>query len=118
MMNNWQETCSKQLVRLEKASVLADKLITLCNKAQATISPELIKAIEDERPRLERQLERLRANRFEVAVIGLEKAGKSALLNAWLGQEIPAKLSPLKLAPMNLACGGCFDRALTCMKAK
>jgi len=30
----------------------------------------------------------LHANRFEVAVIGLEKAGKSALLNAWLGQEI------------------------------
>jgi tRNA U34 5-carboxymethylaminomethyl modifying GTPase MnmE/TrmE len=26
-------------------------------------------------------------NRFEVAVIGLEKAGKSALLNAWLGQR-------------------------------
>ena len=87
-MSNWQETCSKQLVRLEKAALLADKLTTLCNKTQANISPELIKAIDDERPRLERQLERLRANRFEVAVIGLEKAGKSALLNAWLGQEI------------------------------
>ena len=87
-MSNWQETCSKQLVRLEKAALLADKLTTLCNKTQTNISPELIKAIDDERPRLERQLERLRANRFEVAVIGLEKAGKSALLNAWLGQEI------------------------------
>ena len=87
-MSNWQETCSKQLVRLEKAALLADKLTTLCNKTQTNISPELIKAIDDERPRLERQLERLRANRFEVAVIGLEKAGKSALLNAWLGKEI------------------------------
>ena len=87
-MNNWQETCSEQLVRLENAAVLADKLITLCNKTQVNILPELIRAIHDERPRLERQLERLRANRFEVAVIGLEKAGKSALLNAWLGLEI------------------------------
>ncbi|MEY3786892.1 MAG: hypothetical protein RLZ75_1099 [Pseudomonadota bacterium] len=87
-MSNWQETCSQQLVRLEKAAVLADKLMTLCNKTQANIPHELIKKIHEERPRLERQLERLRANRFEVAVIGLEKAGKSALLNAWLGQEI------------------------------
>lgn len=87
-MSNWQETCSQQLLRLEKTAVLSDKLATLCNKTQANIPPELIKAIHEERPRLERQLERLRANRFEVAVIGLEKAGKSALLNAWLGQEI------------------------------
>ncbi len=87
-MSNWQETCKEQLFRLEKAAVLADKLTILCSKAQSDLSLDIIKAIDDERPRLERQLERLRANRFEVAVIGLEKAGKSALLNAWLGQEI------------------------------
>jgi GTPase Era involved in 16S rRNA processing len=87
-MSNWQQTCEQQRTRLEKTEVLADKLLTLCSKAQAHLPPEILQAIRAERPRLERQLERLRANRFEVAVIGLEKAGKSALLNAWLGQEI------------------------------
>lgn len=87
-MATWQETCAKQLTRLEKTSVLSDKLISLSNKTGIDISPEMVQKIEHEHARLNRQLERLRANRFEVAVIGLEKAGKSALLNAWLGQEI------------------------------
>jgi hypothetical protein len=87
-MTTWLETCQKQLTRLEKTSVLADKLITLGNKTGVDIQPDLLRRLNIERPRLHRQLERLHANRFEVAVIGLEKAGKSALLNAWLGQEI------------------------------
>ena len=87
-MATWLETCAKQLTRLEKTSVLSDKLITLSNKTGVDISPEMQLKLENEHARLNRQLERLRANRFEVAVIGLEKAGKSALLNAWLGQEI------------------------------
>ncbi|OTE96590.1 hypothetical protein BCS42_06460 [Crenothrix sp. D3] len=87
-MTTWLETCQQQLARLEKTAVLADKLVTLSNKTGVDIAPELLKKLNSERPRLNRQLERLHANRFEVAVIGLEKAGKSALLNAWLGQEI------------------------------
>ncbi len=87
-MTTWLETCQQQLVRLEKTSVLADKLITLANKTGVDISSDLLNRLNIERPRLHRQLERLHANRFEVAVIGLEKAGKSALLNAWLEQEI------------------------------
>jgi hypothetical protein len=87
-MATWLETCAKQLTRLEKTSVLSDKLISLSNKTGVDILPEMVQKIEHEHARLNRQLERLRANRFEVAVIGLEKAGKSALLNAWLGQEI------------------------------
>lgn len=87
-MATWLETCQQQLTRLETASVLADKLVTLCNKTEGDIGPELLQKINQEHQRLNTQLERLRANRFEVAVIGLEKAGKSALLNAWLGQEI------------------------------
>jgi hypothetical protein len=87
-MTTWLETCQQQLARLEKTAVLADKLVTLSNKTGVDIAPELLKKLNNERPRLQRQLERLHANRFEVAVIGLEKAGKSALLNAWLGQEI------------------------------
>ena len=87
-MATWLETCQQQLARLEITSVLADKLVTLCNKTNEDIAPELVQKLNAEHTRLNRQLERLHANRFEVAVIGLEKAGKSALLNAWLGQEI------------------------------
>jgi len=87
-MTTWLETCQQQLIRLEKTSVLADKMITLANKTGVDIPSDLLNRLNIERPRLHRQLERLHANRFEVAVIGLEKAGKSALLNAWLEQEI------------------------------
>src|SRR5664280_2217103 len=87
-MATWLETCQQQLARLEITSVLADKLVTLCNKTGEDLVPELVQKLNVEHARLNRQLERLLANRFEVAVIGLEKAGKSALLNAWLGQEI------------------------------
>jgi hypothetical protein len=87
-MSNWQEICKEQLARLEQASVLADRLSALCNRVPTEVPEEARRKLDEERPRLERQLERLRANRFEVAVIGLEKAGKSALLNAWLGTEI------------------------------
>ena len=81
-MATWLETCQQQLARLEITSVLADKLVTLCNKTNEDIAPELVQKLNAEHTRLNRQLERLHANRFEVAVIGLEKAGKSALLNA------------------------------------
>ncbi|MDD2725137.1 MAG: dynamin family protein [Methylovulum sp.] len=87
-MATWLETCQQQLIRLEKTSVLVDKLDTLCSKTLADLPAELLQKLNIEHQRLNNQLERLRANRFEVAVIGLEKAGKSALLNAWLGQEI------------------------------
>ncbi|WP_239649534.1 dynamin family protein [Methylocucumis oryzae] len=87
-MANWLETCQQQLTRLEKASVLADKLVTLSNKTEVDIALDLAQKINIEQTRLNQQIDRLRVNRFEVAVIGLEKAGKSALLNAWLGQEI------------------------------
>lgn len=87
-MSNWQVTCDAQRDRLEKAEALADKLENLCSKMQNHITVDITNGLRVERERLERQLNRLRAKRFEVAVIGLEKAGKSALLNAWLGREI------------------------------
>ncbi len=87
-MSNWQKICDEQRSRLEKTEVLADKLESLCGKMQSHIGGKIIDGLRIERERLERQLNRLRAKRFEVAVIGLEKSGKSALLNAWLGREI------------------------------
>jgi hypothetical protein len=77
-MATWLETCQQQLARLEVTSVLADRLVTLCNKTGVDLSPEIVKKLTIEHGRLNLQLERLQANRFEVAVIGLEKAGKSA----------------------------------------
>jgi hypothetical protein len=75
-MATWLETCQEQLARLEITSVLADKLVTLCSMTGEDIAPELAQKLTVEHARLNRQLERLHANRFEVAVIGLEKAGQ------------------------------------------
>ena len=87
-MSQWQETCVKQRERLERVEFLADKLSDLYHKTKKDLPAGFINKLQQERIQLDRQLERLKHRRFEVAVIGLEKAGKSALLNAWLGQEI------------------------------
>ncbi|MGR9000535.1 MAG: hypothetical protein ACU88J_16025, partial [Gammaproteobacteria bacterium] len=63
-MATWLETCQQQLARLEITSVLADKLVTLCNKTSEDIAPELVQKLNAEHARLNRQLERLHANRF------------------------------------------------------
>ncbi|RLC05147.1 MAG: hypothetical protein DRI57_27760 [Deltaproteobacteria bacterium] len=73
---------------MEKASALLDRTIALCHKTPKEVPDEIKRELEKLRPLVKRQEEKLKANQFEVAVLGLEKAGKSTLLNAWLGVEI------------------------------
>lgn len=87
-MITWIEACSQQQLRLQQGVVLLDKLNTLIAKTASHIPSDITDELDSMRVQLDRQLDRLRDRRFEVAVIGLEKAGKSALLNAWLGEEI------------------------------
>ena len=47
-MATWLETCQQQLARLEITSVLADKLVTLCNKIGENIAHGLVKKLNAE----------------------------------------------------------------------
>jgi hypothetical protein len=47
-MATWLETCQQQLARLEITSVLADKLVTLCNKTGEDIAPGLVQKLNAE----------------------------------------------------------------------
>lgn len=85
---DWNQTRTVYLEKMEKASALADRTLALCRKTPAEIPPTMRSELEKIRELVGRQEEKLKANRFEVAVLGLEKAGKSTLLNAWLGTEI------------------------------
>jgi GTPase Era involved in 16S rRNA processing len=54
----------------------------------SALSTEDTKALVALRERVERQLEKVRRNEFHIAVVGLEKAGKSTFLNAWLRHDL------------------------------
>jgi len=84
----WIESCGIQQARLQQTIILLDKVQNLMTKAPQRAALEWNESLHSLRQQINRQLERLLDRRFEVAVIGLEKAGKSALLNAWLGEEI------------------------------
>jgi len=88
MALTWIEACGIQQARLQQTVILLNKVNTLVAKVPQLALNDLAESTHTLRLQIDRQLERLQDRRFEVAVIGLEKSGKSALLNAWLGEEI------------------------------
>ena len=76
------------LQKLEKAEALVDRARNLISRVIQEVPHELADVLDRLLPQLRRQLQRLRDNQFHIAVLGLEKAGKSTLVNAWLGIDI------------------------------
>ncbi|MFH1117772.1 MAG: dynamin family protein [Pseudomonadota bacterium] len=85
---DWETTRGVYLDKLEKTKALLDGARVLCSRVPHEISPSVSPKLEGLGAQMDRQLKKLRDNQFHVAVIGLEKAGKSVLLNAWLGVDI------------------------------
>lgn len=85
---DWNTARTTFLEQLEKSMALLDRIRALAQKAPRDVPTEAAESMERLRPLISRQVRKLKDNRFEVAVLGLEKAGKSTLLNAWLGIEI------------------------------
>ncbi|MGI0479204.1 dynamin family protein [Geminocystis sp. CENA526] len=66
--------------------------VDLAKLPQAEVPPQLTETLIEEAKPANRQLERLRKREFRIAVVGLEKAGKSTFINAWLECDLlPAK---------------------------
>jgi len=89
---NWKTASSFYESRLSEALNVQRYAINLANLPQAEVPSELKEILLQEAEPARRQLERLKKREFRIAVVGLEKAGKSTFINAWLECDLlPAK---------------------------
>jgi hypothetical protein len=68
------------------------ELANLASVTQLGITPEQKATLQKAGEPAEKLMHRLQNGEFRIAVVGLEKAGKSTFVNAWLGSDLlPAK---------------------------
>ncbi|HLP91482.1 MAG TPA: dynamin family protein [Nostocaceae cyanobacterium] len=84
--SSYYETCLTEALNIQRYAV------SLANLPQAEVPAKLKEILLQEAAPARRQLERLKKREFRIAVVGLEKAGKSTFINAWLECDLlPAK---------------------------
>ncbi|MHC5774677.1 dynamin family protein [Nostoc sp.] len=89
---DWQTASSYYETRLSDALNVQRHALNLAMLPQAEVPSKLKEALLQEAEPTRRQLERLKKREFRIAVVGLEKAGKSTFINAWLECDLlPAK---------------------------
>lgn len=89
---DWKTASAYYEARLSDTLNVHRHALNLAQLPQANIPDRLRQTLLDEAPHAQRQLDRLRKREFRIAVVGLEKAGKSTFLNAWLECDLlPAK---------------------------
>jgi len=89
---DWNTASSYYESRLSEALNILRHAHNLAILPQAEVPTRLKEVLFQEAPPARRQLERLRKREFRIAVVGLEKAGKSTFINAWLECDLlPAK---------------------------
>lgn len=91
-MSDWENTRQVCLEKLEVAREVHSATQEIHTLLTGLIQDDKLRQelthLSKIRSQIEDQYKRLKRNQFEVAVIGLEKAGKSTLLNGWLGADI------------------------------
>lgn len=89
---DWKTASSYYEVRLSDALNVYRHAVDLAMLPQAEVPTKLKAALLQEYEPTRRQLARLKKREFRIAVVGLEKAGKSTFINAWLECDLlPAK---------------------------
>lgn len=89
---DWKTASSYYEVRLSDALNVYRHAVDLAMLPQAEVPTKLKDALLQEYEPTRRQLVRLKKREFRIAVVGLEKAGKSTFINAWLECDLlPAK---------------------------
>ncbi|MDB9523529.1 dynamin family protein [Dolichospermum circinale CS-1225] len=81
---DWKTASSYYETRLTEALNIQRHAVNLANLPQAEVPEKLKQILIQEAQPARRQLERLKKREFRIAVVGLEKAGKSTFVNAWL----------------------------------
>jgi len=89
---DWKTASSYYEARLSDALNVQRHALNLAMLPQAEVPARLKEVLLQEAESTRRQLERLKKREFRIAVVGLEKAGKSTFINAWLECDLlPAK---------------------------
>ncbi len=92
---NWKETANVYAAKLKTALDIQRHALQLAEMPQARqvgITQAQIDTLKTAGSIAEKQMIRLEKGEFRIAVVGLEKAGKSTFVNAWLGYDLlPAK---------------------------
>lgn len=89
---DWKTASSYYEARLSDALNVYRRAVDLATLPQAEVPSKLKEALLQEVEPARRQLDRLKKREFRIAVVGLEKAGKSTFINAWLECDLlPAK---------------------------
>ena len=89
---DWKTASSYYEARLSEALIVCRYAMNLAMLPQAEVPPKLKEILSQEEKPTRRQLERLKKREFRIAVVGLEKSGKSTFINAWLECDLlPAK---------------------------
>ena len=89
---DWKTASSYYETRLTDALNIQRHAVNLANLPQSEVPAKLKQILLQEAQPARRQLERLKKREFRIAVVGLEKAGKSTFVNAWLECDLlPAK---------------------------
>ena len=92
---SWKEAAARNAHHLKLALTVeqfTQQLAQLPQTRSVGISDAQLVALAKEREQADRQRQRLEKGEFRIAVVGLEKAGKSTFVNAWLGCDLlPAK---------------------------
>ena len=89
---DWKSASSYYETRLSDVLNIQHFAVDLAKLPQAEVPSQLTEILLQEAIPANRQLERLRKREFRIAVVGLEKAGKSTFINAWLECDLlPAK---------------------------
>lgn len=85
---NWQEARANSLQKLEPISKKLSNCYELSLLCSNEFDRDYTNEISNLKNKVEKQIESLRKGEFHIAVVGLEKAGKSTLLNAFLNVDI------------------------------
>jgi hypothetical protein len=89
---DWKSASSYYETRLSDVLNIQHFAVDLAKLPQAEVPSQLTEILIQEAAPASRQLERLKKREFRIAVVGLEKAGKSTFINAWLECDLlPAK---------------------------
>jgi predicted GTPase len=89
---DWKTASAYYETQLSHALNVQRHAVNLAQLPQVGIPAKYIQILSEEAEPTKRQLERLQKREFRIAVVGLEKAGKSTFINAWLECDLlPAK---------------------------
>ncbi|MCP4369188.1 MAG: hypothetical protein GY797_13900 [Deltaproteobacteria bacterium] len=83
----WEQEKQDYIKILNHTNGVIDEILRLDLKG-SIIDDDAERSIKDKRQKLAIYLDKLQSNRFELAIVGLEKAGKSTFANALISNNI------------------------------